>query len=229
MSVSESLGYRAIIVVSQHVFWLLAQLLRVAYAISVHRPAGLFESRSECCLVLASTHRTLLDPWLLMGSLPYRAVRALIPVRPLATQTFSGLLLVFKPLIKVVYWVGGVIQLPPEDDGDESLPEKLRGLSERLRDGDVVMIFPEGERWRKRKPSLGEFAPGVVYLQRALGAPIVPIAVWMSERWQPRRRYVIRFGQPVQIPEQLDLDAGAEWLRQHTLKLFEQAKGELER
>jgi 1-acyl-sn-glycerol-3-phosphate acyltransferase len=226
MSVMESLSYRSIIVASQHTSWFLSQLLRVRCSIRAHRPAGLFERDSECCLILAPTHQTIFDPALLLSALPYRCWRALIPLRVLATQTFSsGLLQLFKPIIKIIYWFWGAIQLPPMDNGDGTLPEKLQGLLERLRQGDVVMIFPEGEVGTPRDPPVGKYAPGVVYLQRVSGAPIVPIAVWMSEHWWPRRRYVIQIGWPVRIPDHLDLDAGAEWLREQTLTLYEQAKG----
>jgi 1-acyl-sn-glycerol-3-phosphate acyltransferase len=224
----ESRTYRSIVVISQHISWFLCQILRVRYSIVVQRPAGLFERRSECCLILAPNHRTILDPWLLMAALPYRSVRALIPVRPLATQTFTGqlgFLKPVKPIIKVIYWFSGVIQLPPMETDDETLPEKLQDLLEVLKqEGDVVMIFPEGERWTKREPPLGEFAHGVVYLQRMSRAPIVPIAVWMSERWFPRRHCAIHIGQPVQIPKHLDLEAGARWLREQTLALYEQGR-----
>jgi hypothetical protein len=52
----------------------------------------------------------------------------------------------------------------------------------------------------------------------------VPIAVWMSERRWPRRRYVIEMGRPVRSPESLDLQAGAAWLRERTLELYERAR-----
>ena len=58
------------------------------------------------------------------------------------------------------------------------------------------------------------------------GAPIVPIRVWLSERKWPRRRYVAQFGQPVQIPEHLDQDGGAIWLRERALELYERARQE---
>ena len=222
---AESVGYRSVVVASQYVSWLLGQFLRVRYSIRARRPAGLFERDSEHCLILAPTHKTYLDLWLLMVALGYRRFRALAPVRTLATQDFrSPLLRWFKPLIKIIYWLEGVIELPPEERDERSLPEKLRGMLVALNEGDVVAIFPEGEVWKKREPPVGNFAPGVVYLHKRAGAPIVPVAVWMSERRWPRCCYVVHFGQPVQVPEHLDQDAGAAWLRERVLELYEQAK-----
>jgi 1-acyl-sn-glycerol-3-phosphate acyltransferase len=103
--------------------------------------------------------------------------------------------------VKVIYWLGGVIKLPAKDPDDRSLPEKLRGVLVALKHGDVVMIFPEGKI--HSGSVVGEFAPGVIYVYRRLGAPIVPIATWMSERTWPRRRYVVQFGLPVHVPENL--------------------------
>src|SRR5688500_4980241 len=103
----ESPSYRSVVVASQRTSWFLSQLLRVRYSIRVHRPAGLFERGSECCLILAPTHQTILDPWLLVSALPYRCWRALIPLRALATQTFRGALRFLRPIIKAIYWLGG--------------------------------------------------------------------------------------------------------------------------
>src|SRR2546422_464883 len=201
---AESVAYRSIVVASQCASWLFGQLLRVRYSIRADRPAELFESSSEHCLILAPNHKSYLDPWLLMIALNFRHFRALVPVRTLATQDPRGALQWVMPLIKIMYWLGGVIELPPEDHDDRSLPEKLRGLLVALKHGDVVMIFPEGEIWRQREPPVGKFASGVIYVYRRLGAPIVPIAVWMSGRSWPRRRYVVQFGLPIRIPDDLD-------------------------
>jgi len=78
--------------------------------------------------------------------------------------------------------------------------------------------------WRKHEPPIGEFAPGVVYLQKKSRASVVPIAIWLSERRWPRHRCVVEFGEPVKIPEDLDQDTGAAWLRERVLKLYEQAQ-----
>ena len=159
-----------------------------------------------------------------MISLDFRHVRGLVPVRILGTQDPRGALKWFMPLIKFMYWLAGVIELPPEDRDDRSLPEKVRGLLVALKHGDVVMIFPEGKIHREGDPPVNKFASGVVYVHRKLGAPIVPIAVWTGKQRWPRRRYVVQIGSPVRISEDMDQDAGAEWLRQQVLGLYEQAR-----
>ena len=226
---AESIAYRSIVVASQYASWVLGQILRLRYSVQVYGPTDLFETSARHCLILAPAHKSYLDPWLLMIGLNYRQFSAFVPVRTLATQDPRGALQWFMPLIKIMYWLGGVIELPPEDRDDRSLPEKLRALLVALKHGDVVMIFPEGEIHRKREPPVGKFAPGVVYVHRRLGAPIVPIAVWVSEWSWPRRRYAVCFSRPVRIPDNLDQDAGAAWLREQVLTLYEEIKQREER
>jgi 1-acyl-sn-glycerol-3-phosphate acyltransferase len=223
--VAEGVSYRSIVVASQYASWLLCQLLRLRYSIGAHRPAGLFERDAGHCLILAANHQTYVDLGLLMIALGYHGFNALVPIRTLGTQDFrSPVLQRLKPLIKIIYKLEGVIELPPEEHDDRSLPEKVRGMLVALNQGEVVAIFPEGEIWTKRHPPIGEFAPGVIYLHRKSGAQVVPMAVWLSEARWPRRRCVVQFGQPIRIPEHLDLDAGAVWLRDHVLELYKQAK-----
>jgi len=216
-------GYRSFVVTSQSITWLVTQLLKLRFDVEKHRPSGLFARGRERCLILAPTHQSLLDPFLIVSAMRYRQWRTLIPLRTLATQTFDGPLRWFKPLIRILYRLEGGVELPPKEEGN-TLPEKLQGILDALREGDVVMIFPEGEIWKERVPPIGKFAPGVVYLHRKSGAQIVPMAIWMSERRWPRRRYVVEIGNPVEIPQSLDLEAGASWLRERTLELYEQVK-----
>jgi 1-acyl-sn-glycerol-3-phosphate acyltransferase len=117
-----------------------------------------------------------------------------------------------------------VIELPPENHNNGFHPEKIRGLLVALNQGDAVAIFPEGGIWRQREPPIGEFAPGVIYLERKSGAWIIPIAVLMSERRWPRRRYVVRFGEVIQSPKHLEFDSAAAWLRDQVLELYQQIK-----
>ncbi len=226
---AESASYRSIVVATQYLSWLLAQLLRLRYSIRSHCPVGFFDRDPGHCLILAANHQTYVDLGVIMIALGYRRFRALAPIRTLGTQDFrSPLLESLKPFIKVIYKLEGVIVLPPEEHDDRSLPEKLRGMLAALHEGEAAAIFPEGEIHKKREPPVGEFAPGVVYLHRKSAAPIVPIAMWMSDRRWPRRRCVVQFGRSVNIPDDLTQEAGAVWLRERVLELYAEAEqGEL--
>ena len=222
---AESTSYRWIVTTSQYFSWLLAQFLRLRYSIRGYCPAGFFERDPGHCLILAANHKTYVDLGLIMIALGCRRLRAVIPVRTLGTQDFrSPLLQSIKPLIKIAYKLEGVVMLPPEQHDERSLPEKLRGMLVALSEGEVAAIFPEGEVWRNPEPPIGEFAPGVIYLHRKSRAPLVPIAIWLSHIGWPRRHCVVQFGQPLWIPEALDQDDGAVWLRERVLELYAQAK-----
>ena len=211
-----------VVVVSQLVCWLTAHVLKVRFAVEPHAPPHLFSRGHERCLILAPTHQSVLDPWLIAVALRYRQWRALVPVRILATTTFHSPARWLLPLIRLVYRLTGAVALPHKAEGG-SLPEKVQGLLDALVQGEVVLLFPEGGIWKESRPPVGPFAPGAVYLQRRSGAGIVPMAVWTSDRRWLRRRYVVEMGHPVCIPESLDLEAGASWLRERTLELYERA------
>src|SRR5438034_158203 len=94
-------------------------------------------------------------------------------------------------------------------------------IVQRLAAQCLRLRFPEGGLWKESSPPVGPFAPGAVYLQRQSGAAIVPMAVWMDKPRWPRRRYILEVGDPVYVPESLDLEAGASWLRERVLELHE--------
>ena len=109
---AESIAYRSIVVASQKAAWFLGQILRLRYSVQMYGPADLFDTSTGYCLILAPAHKSYLDPWLLMIGLSYRQFSAFVPVRTLATQDPRGALQWFMPLIKIIYWLGGVIELP---------------------------------------------------------------------------------------------------------------------
>lgn len=63
-----------------------------------------------------------------------------------------------------------ILEPPPPKEEGATLPETVGGLLDALRHGDVVAIFPEGGVRKERHPAVGEFAPGVIYLQRRTAA-----------------------------------------------------------
>jgi 1-acyl-sn-glycerol-3-phosphate acyltransferase len=206
----------------QHASWLAGRILRVRFDTRTRFAVELFGPAFDRRIIVAPTHQSLADPWLLAASLNFRQWRMIAPVRVLATQSFDRLRFL-KPMIRLLYWLAGAAVLPPPQVRRD-LPTKVEGLLAALEGGDPVVIFPEGGLRGPGDLGVGTFAPGVAYVHRISGAPIVPVAIWMDEHRWPRRRCVIRFGPPLRIPEGLDAERGASWLRDRTLDLMTQAR-----
>jgi 1-acyl-sn-glycerol-3-phosphate acyltransferase len=87
------------------------------------------------------------------------------------------------------------------DGGGQALRQLLRSAQEAVAEGRPIVIFPEGTR-----VAPGEAPPleaGFAGLYRALGLPVVPVALDSGRIW-PRRRFVkrpgtvtMRFGAPI--------------------------------
>jgi 1-acyl-sn-glycerol-3-phosphate acyltransferase len=81
-----------------------------------------------------------------------------------------------------------------------AIPADRLGFSEALRilkDGGVIGIFPEGTI----SPALAQAIPGSALLALRSGAPVVPAAVWGTERIRPWSilrppRVTVRYGPP---------------------------------
>jgi 1-acyl-sn-glycerol-3-phosphate acyltransferase len=213
---------RWVITAMQHASWLAGRILCVRFATRTRFAVELFGPGFDRRIILAPTHQSLADPWLLAASLNFRQWRMIAPVRVLATQSFDGLR-ILKPLICLLYWLAGAAVLPPPL-ARRDLPTKVEGLLAALEGGDPVVIFPEGAVRSPGELGVGTFASGVAYVHRVSGAPIVPVAIWMDEHRWPRRRCIIRFGAPLRIPEGLDAERGASWLRDRTIDLKAQVR-----
>jgi 1-acyl-sn-glycerol-3-phosphate acyltransferase len=212
---------QALMTMVQWCVWLLSRLLRLRFDVHVRAPAHLFEGSRERRIILAPTHRSLLDPWLLAVALNRQQAHRLLPVRILATQTFNRLAPI-RFLVRLLYRISGVIALPPRSAGG-TLEEKTAPLLRALESGDPVVIFPEGHVRRGFAANATGFARGVVYVHRRSCAPIVPVAIQLGSRRRLRRRCLITFGPHVNIPAGLDLEGGAAWLRRRTLALRQAA------
>lgn len=161
-----------------------------------------------------------------MIAFDYRTWRSLAPVRVLGTRDWTGWYHRFRWLFRGLYRLYGVVELPPRSRR-ATREEKLRGLLDALAHGDVVAIFPEGHVREPGEPPVRPFEPGVAVLHRRSGVPVVPLGIRLDEPKRRRPRFTLIVGAPVAIPEDLDLDESAEWLRQRAVELVEQAAPEV--
>jgi 1-acyl-sn-glycerol-3-phosphate acyltransferase len=138
-------------------------------------------------MILASNHRSFLDPFV-VGMLARR------PIYFVAKQE-----LFMHPV--VAWLLNGLGAFPIARHGsDAEAMATARAILER---GDGVLIFPEGTR--VRPGGLGHAHRGVGRLALETGAPVIPVAVFGTEDvrrgWRIRPRKVrVRAGRPLTFP-----------------------------
>jgi 1-acyl-sn-glycerol-3-phosphate acyltransferase len=145
------------------------------------------ENLPEGGFVLAANHTSNLDPWPL--GLP------LWPRRQLRFMAKSEL---FNPLLKPILYGGGAF---PVRRGAGDL-EAIKRAVELVREGEIVVMFPEGTRRQKglRKKFQPRPHTGAARIALMADAPLVPAAIKGTDR-------VTRLG-PLRVAYGLALDLG---------------------
>jgi 1-acyl-sn-glycerol-3-phosphate acyltransferase len=141
--------------------------------------------------LLLSNHQSNLDPWL-VGLCSDRFLRYV------ARRTLFR----FPPLRWAIVWLGA-IPIDREGSGFGGLKETLK----QLKQGELVLMFPEGTRTLDGE--VKPLKPGFCAIAKRCGLPLVPLALdgpfeaWPRHRLIPRPAVIhVEFGPPL-TPEEI--------------------------
>jgi glycerol-3-phosphate dehydrogenase (NAD(P)+) len=179
--------------------YFLARVFMTPFFLAYFRYArtGREHARLEGGLIVASNHRSFLDPFAIGGALPWRRPLNYVAKVELFERRWQG-------------WILSRLGAFPirRGESDEDSMETARCVIER---GGAVCIFPEGTRIRSG--SLGDPKRGVGRLALQTGAPVIPAAVLGTEEvrrgWRVRPRKVkVRLGGAMTFPRAADPSRG---------------------
>lgn len=163
-------------------------------------------------LLIIANHKFFLDSFAFGVALPFST--NLFPVRFMgATKDFqdpSIRLLKKIGLIKLVYGIFGVF---PAVRGKD-LKEALKIPAEIIKKGGVVFLHPEGEMIHE--DGISQFKRGAPALALMTDVKILPVAFKKN-----KNGYFIKFGSVFNLPQNLSVEGGAEYMRSIIFGLYE--------
>jgi 1-acyl-sn-glycerol-3-phosphate acyltransferase len=145
--------------------------------------------------VLAANHTSNFDPWPL--GIP------LFPHRQLRFMAKSEL---FNPILKPILVGGGAF---PVRRGQADV-EAIDHAVDLVRDGEVVVMFPEGTRRKKglRKKHEPRAHTGAARIALASGAPLVPAAIKGTDRLSRLAPLRVAYGRPIPLEDLREQEIG---------------------
>jgi glycerol-3-phosphate dehydrogenase (NAD(P)+) len=173
------------------VLYMLARIFMTPFFLVYFRyvRTGREHARLKGGLIVASNHRSFLDPFAVGGCLPWRRPMNYVAKVELFERRWQG-------------WILSRLGAFPirRGESDEESMETARQVVER---GGAVCIFPEGTRIRRG--TLAHPKRGVGRLALQTGAPVLPTAVLGTEDvrrgWRIRpRRIKVRLGKAMTFP-----------------------------
>ena len=173
-----------------------------------HLPEGGF--------VLAANHTSNFDPWAL--GVP------LLPRRQLRFMAKSEL---FNPVLAPLLRAGGAFKVR-RGEGDV---EAMRTAAELVKEGEIVVMFPEGTRRKKglRKRHVARAHTGAARIALGAGAPLVPAAIVGTDRLSRLGPLRVAYGQPVDLSDLdgLDIKRAAEEATDRLMTRIEELRAAL--
>ena len=151
------------------------------------RARGL-ENVPEGGFVLAANHTSNFDPWPLG-----------LPLWPRRQLRFMAKIELFNPVLAPILNAGGAFPVRRGEGDREALETAVR----LVRDGEIVVMFPEGTRQRKGLRKKFEARPhtGAARIALAAKAPLVPAAISGTDRLSRLGPLRVAYGPPVAIDD----------------------------
>jgi 1-acyl-sn-glycerol-3-phosphate acyltransferase len=156
------------------------------------RARGL-EHIPEGGFVLAANHTSNFDPWPL--GIPF------LPGRQLRFMAKAEL---FNPVFTPILRAGGAFKVR-RGEGDV---DAMRTAAKLAREGEIVVMFPEGTRQRKglRKKRTARPHTGAARIALAARVPLVPAAIGGTDRLSRLGPLRVTFGEPIDVSDLAELD-----------------------
>jgi 1-acyl-sn-glycerol-3-phosphate acyltransferase len=197
---------------------MVSPLYRIIGTLSIPVVKGLYRLRArgvehlpEGGFVLAANHTSNFDPWALG-----------IPLWPRRQLRFMAKSELFKPALAPLLRAGGAFRVR-RGEGDV---EAMRTAMELVRNGEIVVMFPEGTRRQKglRKKHVARAHTGAARIALGAGAPLVPAAIKGTDRLSRLGPLRVAFGEPLDLAdlEALDLKSGSEMATERLMARIEE-------
>ena len=207
----------------EKLWYVLSRLIQIIALDRFHlRVDGLEKLPAHEPFIICSNHQSFIDPIILAGVLPWRVFHDTFAVG--TSEIFGqGFMRTLARWLRVV-----VV------DPDANLIPAMRAGAFGLRKGDVLLLYPEGERSIDGTPKT--FKKGAAILSIHIQAPIVPVAIegfyeaWpRGKKFQKCARLRIRIGNPICPPPQAEASEEAyekltAELKERVVEMWEQLR-----
>ncbi len=138
--------------------------------------------------VLAANHTSNFDPWPLG-----------VPLFPRRQLRFMAKVELFNPLLKPLLNGAGAFPVRRGEADHEAIERAVR----LAREGEIVVMFPEGTRQRKglRKRLEPRRHTGAARIALAADVPLVPAAIRGTDRLARLDRLRVAYGPPIELDD----------------------------
>ena len=137
---------------------------------------------------LAANHTSNFDPWPLG-----------IPLWPRRQLRFMAKSELFNPVLAPILRAGGAFRVR-RGEGDV---EAMRTAVELVRDGEIVVMFPEGTRRAKglRKKHVARAHTGAARIALSAGVPLIPAAIAGTDHLMRLGPLRVVYGPPLDLSD----------------------------